>query len=62
MPLDRKGRSCSAHYSERVVLQDVMGLLMDYRGPYRIMAMEFIQDCTICVSCRWVGPCWAVRR
>ena len=23
---------------------------------------NYLQDCTICVSCRWTGPCWNVPR
>ncbi len=23
---------------------------------------KVIQDCTICASCRWTGPCWTVPR
>ena len=52
MPLERKGRTDFAIYSENVVLQDVMGLLADYSELPQIMDMEFNQDCTICQSCR----------
>jgi len=52
MPLERKGRPNSVSNSENVVLQDVMRLLEDHSGLPRIMAMEFLQDRTICVSCR----------
>ena len=33
----------------------------DSRNPGR-KSSKVIQDCTICVSCRWCGPCWIVPR
>ena len=31
--------------------------LNDGRESYKVL-----RGCTICVSCRWTGPCWTVRR